>query len=63
MQLYKTKSPARTDYEGDQTFDIASGQFLKIETTPEGFELLNEEVPVGKKWIVTIRMSIREEDE
>ncbi len=41
---------------------IPAGQSLKIETTPDGAEIANEVVPDGKKWTVTVSVSIDETD-
>jgi len=57
------ESPARIQYQGDGTFNIPGEQSLIIETSPGGLDVLDEEVPSGKRWIVTIRLSITEQDE
>ena len=47
---------------GQDAFDMTAGKSLKIETSPAGEELLNVEVPVGKKWSVSIGVQISESD-
>ena len=41
---------------------VAVGQSLKIETTPNGIEVLNTECPTGKQWSVRIIVEITETD-
>jgi hypothetical protein len=52
----------RTDLIGDDDFDLNAGQKLKIETSPNGEEILDVEVPVGKKWSVHVAVTISETD-
>lgn len=40
--------------------ELVAGKILKIETTPGGAELLDIEVPAGKKWDVYIYLDIKE---
>lgn len=47
---------------GGETFEVTAGKNLKIETSPEGLTYLNETVPSGKKWIVSISIHIKVED-
>jgi len=42
------------------TFVIPAGKTLKIETTPQGEEILSETVPAGKTWTVSISVSVIE---
>jgi len=63
MILNSTISAAKAEtkhYTGTNEFPMAAGKSLKIETSPGGEEVFNEEVPVGKSWIVTIDISIKE---
>ena len=60
MELVDTSSPAKTLRTGRQTVIIPSGKSLKIETTPDGEEVLNEEVPAGKIWTVRLDVEIVE---
>lgn len=47
---------------GVGTFTVAAGKSLKIETTPDGEEILNSTVPAGKVWEVTVVVSLTETD-
>lgn len=60
MQLLTTSHPAKTTKSGTAVLEIPAGKNLKIETTPEGEEILNVTVPTGKKWTVNISVSITE---
>ena len=51
---------AKTEYNGSTTLNINSGKSLKIETTPQGDEILNIAVPSGKKWKVSLKVHITE---
>ena len=42
------------------TAQIAAGQTLKLETAPDGEELMAGTVPEGKKWNITNTISIVE---
>lgn len=39
---------------------IAAGQSLRIETSPDGEEILNVQCPVGKSWTARIIVEITE---
>jgi hypothetical protein len=52
----------RTDLIGDDDFELNEGQKLKVETSPNGDEVLDAEVPAGKKWLVHIAVTISEVD-
>lgn len=45
---------------GDAYFPLASGDRLKIETSPQGSEILDLTVPDGKSWNVTMFVRIEE---
>jgi len=47
-------------HTGEQVFMASAGQFLKIETSPGGVEILNYECPAGKAWTVHVTVSISE---
>ena len=47
---------------GVQTITITAGKSLKIETSPEGEEILNAECPAGKVWEACVRVDIQEKD-
>lgn len=63
MDFVFNETPAYKSGSNTDQFDLLAGQSLKIETSPNGEEILNIEVPVGKKWTVIISAFIREEDE
>ena len=39
-----------------------AGKSLRIETTPGGSEILDEECPAGKAWTVSVNVIIKEVD-
>jgi hypothetical protein len=49
-----------TLYEGDETFTVVAGKTLKIETSPNGEDILETECPVGKVWSVRVLVEITE---
>ena len=51
-----------TKKSGADTFVATAGQHLKVETTPQGVEILDAVVPEGKKWTVSVYVDLREED-
>ena len=53
---------ARVVKYGNDTVTVAAGKSLKVETSPGGEELLDEEVPTGKSWDVTVSVYIVETD-
>jgi len=52
--------PARTTKAGSDTFTVAAGKHLIVETSPQGVEFLDVEVPAGKTWTVTVNVYIQE---
>ena len=50
--------PETSHSVGGESFDLAAGKSLKIETSPAGEELLDIQVPAGEAWFVTIDVSI-----
>lgn len=62
MELTEESQPARTKKCGCQTFTMAAGKSLKIETSPEGEEILDVEVPAGKAWVATVNVHVVETD-
>ncbi|KKN86842.1 hypothetical protein LCGC14_0264010 [marine sediment metagenome] len=60
--LLNEEKTNRTDFRGAASELLAAGQFLKIETTPAGVEMLNAQVPVGKKWTIRVWVNIVETD-
>jgi len=41
---------------------VPAGKSLRIETSPEGEDILDVECPVGKTWLVRIIVEIEETD-
>ena len=63
MIVFETVYPTGTIVKsGGETFEVAAGKNLKLETSPEGVTYLNDTVPVGKKWIANISVSVKEVD-
>ena len=61
MELTEDSYPARIVKRGYQHgISLAAGKSLKIETSPNGAEILDEEVPAGKAWTVSVNVTIRE---
>jgi len=46
----------------EDALEVVAGKSLKIETSPDGIDILDEEVPAGKVWVVTISVQIKESD-
>ena len=62
IQMTETSPVGESISNGSSDFDLAAGQSLKIETSPEGEELLGIECPAGKKWSVIVSVRIAETD-
>lgn len=60
MELVNTSQPAKTQLTGRETVQIPGGKALKVETTPDGVEILNRTVPAGKTWSVQFNIEIIE---
>ena len=60
MDLTTRVIPTLTYLNGDERFTLAAGKELKIETSPDGEEILETTVPAGKSWEVTVGVSIVE---
>ena len=52
--------PASCLYEGQVDFNLADGEKVKVDGA--GVKQFEGEVPQGKKWEVSIRVSIKETD-
>ena len=66
MELIIQTSPALLEtknYSGSGTYDVSAGKTLKVETGPQGDEILSITVPEGKKWRANVTISIVETDE
>ena len=53
---------AKNIYTGDDTFTLAAGKSLKVESSPNGEEHYDDTVPEGKSWSVTVFLRIEETD-
>lgn len=62
MELSETNVSACKVMSGGEIENLAAGKTIKIETSPEGEEILEETVPAGKAWEVRIYISITETD-
>ena len=49
-------NPATVTRTGDASGPLAAGTHLKVETNPDGSELLDYEVPVGK--VANVRITV-----
>jgi len=53
---------AGTVKSGHTAMVLTVGQSLKIETSPNGYEVLDIECPAGKAWSVKVDVTITETD-
>ena len=60
IELSEKVVTAKTVYDGDDSFVLAAGKTLTIETSPDGDEVYSAEVPAGKSWSVTVYLKIEE---
>jgi len=60
MDLLDKSQPAKLLRTGRQELEIPAGKSLKIETSPDGEDILNAEVPAGKTWKTIIIVEIVE---
>ena len=63
MELEAKTRPTETNVFGDEEIEISSGKALKIETSPNGEDILNAGPPPGKKWVGRIVVDFKEVDE
>lgn len=47
-------------FKGEDKFEVDDGKILKIETSPDGEEILNAGPPEGKKWVITMTIRVEE---
>ena len=57
-----SEEPARTIKSAAGSFQVTAGQSLKIESSPQGEEILDEMCPAGKTWMVRVELSVIEQD-
>ena len=62
IELNQALHPAKVIKTGNSSFNLAADKKLKINTTGEGGQLLDETVPSGKVWSVYIHIDITETD-
>lgn len=62
-EIARLARPATADRSYQGAVSMAAGQEFKIETSPDGEELLVITVPAGKVWLVAVRVDIDEADE
>ena len=62
IELGKTEVDAHNTLTGDNEFTVLAGQSLRVETSPDGSDILNEECPAGKSWEVYVFVRITETD-
>ena len=62
IELAEYEWAAKLVKSGSDVVDVAAGQSIKIETTPEGEEVLDAECPAGKAWSVRVIVEIEESD-
>jgi len=62
MEFIDTIVVASVKKLGLAQLELVAGKSLRIETTPQGVEILNAEVPAGKTWTVEMSVLITETD-
>ena len=65
MEILTQTTPAiaaTIKYSGSTSFNIIAGKSLIMETTPNGIDILDIEVPSGKQWKVSISVHVTETD-
>ncbi len=63
MELRTESRVALTNKTGVTAINLSAGQHIKIETGPQGQDILNVTVPAGTKWIVELLVKIKETPE
>ena len=58
MDLRDISVEARTVLAGSADFDATAGQTVNIETSPKGQDILQELVPEGERWSVSVNVQI-----
>ena len=51
-----TKQESHVTYTNHDNFTATAGQSVKIETSPDGLEILDATVPAGKTWKVSLSL-------
>jgi len=60
MILVKKEPAVAIGYYGTEVLNIAADKHLKVETSPDGEDVLDAVVPTGKTWVARITVSIQE---
>ena len=47
---------------GGESFVVTAGKRVKIKTSPRGDDIMDEGVPDGKKWDVSVSIQVTETD-
>ena len=63
MDLLQADVEACTKYVGSAVVEVPAGKTFKIETSPQGEDVLIFECEAGKKLTVMVSVAIEEEDE
>ena len=63
MQMVDISVEARSVQAGYDRVTVEAGKVFKIETSPQGGDILNLTVPEGKVWSVQMNVQITETDE
>ena len=63
MDINWNENPAAINGTGGASITVPAGKSLKIETSPNGTEVLDAECPAGKQWKVHISVFIEESNE
>ena len=62
MDLNVIIQPAKKMMNGRDAFTLTAGKRIRVRTTPDGDVYLNEQVPEGKQWKVSVSVQIEETD-
>jgi len=62
LAVIDAPAPPFTRYFGAQTIDLVRGQGVKIKLTGPATDLLDVDVPAGKKWTISMSVQITETD-
>lgn len=63
MEMVDISVEARNVQAGYALVTVGAGKVFKIETSPQGEDILNLTVPEGKVWSVQMNVQITETDE
>lgn len=58
MELIDMSVSARNVFGGSVGFDVEAGKTVKIETSPNGTDILNEKVPANERWRIQLNIQI-----